>query len=32
MAGTEENTQVLGEPNIIVKVCVSLKILLKPGS
>ena len=28
MAGTEENTLVLGEPNIIVKVCVSLKRLL----
>ena len=28
MAGTEENTLVLGEPNLIVKVCVSLKRLL----
>ena len=28
MACTEENTLVLGEPNIIVKVCVSLKRLL----
>ena len=28
MAGTEENALVLGEPNIIVKVCVSLKRLL----
>ena len=28
MAGTEENTLVLGEPNITVKVCVSLKRLL----
>ena len=27
MAGTEENSLVLGEPNIIVKVCVSLKRL-----
>ena len=25
MAGTEESTLVLGEPNITVKVCVSLK-------
>ena len=28
MAGTEKNTLALGEPNIIVKVCVSLKKLL----
>ena len=28
MAGTEESTLVLGEPNIKVKVCVSLKRLL----
>ena len=28
MAGTEENTLALGEPNIIVKACVSLKRLL----
>ena len=28
MAGTEESTLVLGEPNITVKVCVSLKRLL----
>ena len=28
MAGTEESTLVLREPNIIVKVCVSLKRLL----
>ena len=28
MAGTEGNTLVLGEPNLIVKVCVSLKRLL----
>ena len=28
MAGTEENTLVRGEPNLIVKVCVSLKRLL----
>ena len=28
MAGTEENTLVVGEPNIMVKVCVSLKRLL----
>ena len=28
MAGAEENTLVLGEPSIIVKVCISLKRLL----
>ena len=28
MTGTEENTLVLGEPNIIVKVCLSLKRIL----
>ena len=28
MAGTEESTLILGEPNIKVKVCVSLKRLL----
>ena len=28
MAGTEENTLVLGEPNVMIKLCVSLKRLL----
>ena len=28
MAGTEESTLILGEPNIKVKVCVNLKRLL----